>query len=111
MKTVERLHRLEQAGVELSRNRNYDLFEQPDNRRVLSLNRYLDMLASEIREGEEEGSIELSLNSNGNGRLALYLHRTSLAIKHTAHLDPEEVAVLMKRTDIARIFAEKGIEA
>jgi len=111
MKTVERLHRLEQAGIELSRNRHYDLFEDPDNRRVLSLNRYIDMLASEIREGEEEGSIELSLNRDGNGRMALCLHRTALAVKHTAHLDPDEVAVLMQRNDVARIFAERGIEA
>ncbi len=109
MTTIERLKALEEAGVALSRNRHFELFSQPDNKRALSLSRYLDTLAEELSEGAEAGTLTLTLAPDEHGRLALGVRRSDLSMQHTAHLSPEEFDALASRRGIREILSAQGI--
>ena len=110
MASVDRLKALEEAGVALSRNRHFELFNEPENKRALTLNRYLDTLAKELQEGAREGSLTLTLSPDEHGRLALGVCRPDLSVRHTAHLSPEEFDLLAKREGILEILSAQGIQ-
>ena len=109
MKAIERLKALEEAGIALSRNRHFEFFETPDNRRALTLSRYLDHLAEMLTEGAEHNALHLSLAPDEHGRLALDLTRSDLTIRHTAHLSPEEFDTLTTRSGVADVLETHGI--
>lgn len=109
MATIERLKALEEAGVALSRNRHFELFSQPENKRALSLSRYLDTLAEELKDGAKSGTLALTLAPDEHGRLALGVTRTDLSVQHTAHLSPEEFDALASRAGVMAILSEQGI--
>jgi len=106
---IDRLRALEEAGVELSRNRHFELFQEPENKRALTLSRYLDSLAEELHQGAKEGSLSLTLSVDAHGRLALGVARSDLAIQHTAHLSPEEFDELATREGVSAILNAQGI--
>ena len=109
MSAIDRLKALEEAGIALSRNRHFEFFELPDNKRALSLEHYLDALAIELQDGARLGSLSLTLAPDDNGRLALGVARADLAVKHTAHLSPEEFDELAARDGVAKILEVQGI--
>lgn len=109
MKAIDRLRLLEEAKVEMSRNRNFGLFQEPVYKRALTLHRYLDALAEEIREGHAKGSLVLGMKRDERGRVALDLHRTDLSVRHTAHLEPSEIRALAEREGIEAILHVSGI--
>ena len=109
MSAIERLKALEEAGVELSRNRHFELFKQPENKRALSLKRYLDTLAEELTVGAKEGTLSLTLAPDEHGRLALGVARSDISARHTAHLSPEEFDTLASRKGITSILSAQGI--
>ncbi len=109
MATIDRLQALEEAGIALSRNRHFELFEKPENKRALSLNRYLDTLATEIYEGDRQGCLSLTLAPDEHGRLALGVYREDISIQHVAHLSPEEFDALATRDGVASILEGQGI--
>ena len=83
MAAIDRLKALEEAGVALSRNRHFELFNEPENKRALTLNRYLDTLAEEIQEGAKLKALTLTLAPDEHGRLALGVARSDIAVQHT----------------------------
>lgn len=109
MSAIDRLRALEEAGIALSRNRHFELFQQPENKRALSLERYLDTLATELREGQAQGTLTLSLAPDENGRLALGVSRSDLSVRHTAHLSPEEFDALAAREGVGAVLKHQGI--
>ena len=109
MATIDRLKALEEAGVALSRNRHFELFKEPENKRALALNRYLDTLAEELRDGAKHKSLTLTLAPDEHGRLALGVTRSDLSVQHTAHLSPEEFDALSEREGVAAILNAQGI--
>ena len=109
MAAIDRLKTLEEAGVALSRNRHFELFNEPENKRALTLNRYLDTLAEEIQEGAKLKALTLTLAPDEHGRLALGVARSDIAVQHTAHLSPEEFDALAERDGMAAILDAQGI--
>ena len=109
MRAIDRLRALEEAGIELSRNRHFELFQEPENKRALALSRYLDSLADELQAGAKEGTLTLSLSPDAHGRLALGVSRSDLAVEHTAHLSPEEFDALATRDGVMEILRAQGI--
>jgi len=107
---IDRLKALDEAGIDLSRNRHFEFFESPENRRALSLDHYLDALAGELREGANHASLTLTLAPDEHGRLALGVGRNDLSMHHTAHLSPEEFDELAGRDGVAQILAKQGID-
>jgi hypothetical protein len=106
---IDRLKALEEAGIDLSRNRHFAFFQTPENRRALTLDHYLDALASELHDGARLGSLALTLSPDEHGRLALGVSREDLSVQHTAHLSPEEFDELVTRDGVANILAKQGI--
>ena len=109
MGAIDRLKALEEAGIALSRNRHFEFFQAPENKRALALERYLDTLAKELREGAVANTLTLSLDPDENGRLALGVGRGDLSVHHTAHLSPEEFDALAAREGVAAILERQGI--
>jgi len=109
MSAIDRLQALEEAGVALSRNRHFEFFELPENKRALNLEHYLDALANELQDGERKGCLNLTLAPDQDGRLALGVARDDLSVKHTAHLSPEEFDALAAREGVAKILESQGI--
>ena len=106
---IERLRALEEAGIALSRNRHFELFQQPENQRALTLKRYLDTLATELCEGQAQGTLTLTLAPDEHGRLALGVARSDLSVRHTAHLSPEEFDALAAREGVSAVLERQGI--
>jgi hypothetical protein len=109
MATIDRLKALEEAGIALSRNRHFELFSEPENKRALTLKRYLANLAAEIQEGAKQGTLALTLAPDEHGRLALGVGRSDLSVRHTAHLSPEEFDALAERDGVAAVLNTQGI--
>lgn len=101
------------AGARLSRNRHFDLFNDPRARRAIRLHRYLIGLARDVRAhghemtvtvvGGDEGNVALCIElPTLHGRRTAYLSRTELdllaeeapgvALLLGAHLDRERDA-------------------
>ncbi len=109
MKAIERLEQLREAGVAMSRNQNFALFAEPEFKQALSLHRYLDAIAEEIREGRERGSLQIAMNRGEDGRVALTIARTDLSTSHTAHLEPREVRALAELEGVEEALHVSGI--
>lgn len=109
MNSLDRLKELEAAGMELSRNRHFEFFEDAGNRRALSLARYMDALALEIQEGHRSGELVVSVGKDEHGRLELRLSRPDLGTVHIAHLSPEEFDHLSARDGIADTLRALGV--
>lgn len=98
MGSTDRLKRMVEDGLVLSRNRNFEYFQDPENRKILTLHRYLDALATEIREGERQNQLRLEISGDGDpGRVRIHLIREDLGLTHQAHLSQPELAVLEER--------------
>ncbi len=109
MNPIERLKELEAAGIELSRNRHFEFFEDAGNRRALSLSRYIEVLAAEILEGQRSQELVVTLGKDGHGRLELTLRRDDRATSHTAHLSPEEFDHLAAREGVTEALRALGV--
>ncbi len=109
MTAIARLKALEEAGIALSRNRHFELFEKPENQRALALKHYLETLATELHDGAAEGTLTLTLSPDQHGRLALGVTRRDLSVQHTAHLSPEEFDELVALDGVAGVLESQGI--
>ena len=109
-RALNRLRDLHAAGVTFSRNKNFELFEDPTNREALSLHRYLDALAEEITQGHALGSLALALEVQEVGPVQLEIVRRDLGVKHTVHLHPEELEALSDRLETREVLAAYGVE-
>ncbi|MDP6945037.1 MAG: hypothetical protein QF464_12870, partial [Myxococcota bacterium] len=76
---------------------------------ALTLDRYLDTLATELQDGAAQGCLSLTLTPDENGRLALGVSRRDLSVEHTAHLSPDEFEALATRDGVAQVLENQGI--
>ena len=98
MGSTDRLKQMVEDGLVLSRNRNFEFFQEPENREILTLHRYLDALATEIRDGERSNQLRLEVSGEaGPDRVRIHLVREDLGLTHQAHLSRPELAVLEER--------------
>ena len=98
MSSTDRLKQMVEDGLVLSRNRNFEFFQEPENREVLTLHRYLDALAREIRDGERKQQLRLEISGEAEpNRVRIHLVREDLGLTHQAHLSRPELAVLEER--------------
>ena len=98
MSATDRLKKMVQDGLVLSRNQNFEYFQDPENRKILTLHRYLDALATEIQDGARANHLQLKVSEDGSrDRVLIQLEREDLGLSHQAHLSPPEVAVLEER--------------
>ena len=97
MDRVKRLKELElTGGLRLSRNQNFELFEDRDHRQALTLHRYLDAIAEELRQGDE--TLRWSLTADPEStRYVLHVTRLEEGFTHQAFLSREELEVLQQR--------------
>jgi len=109
-RALDRLRDLQASGVTFSRNKNFSLFEQPGNREALSLHRYLDALAEEISEGHGLASLAVSLETPSVGPVCLEIVRRDLGVKHSVHLQPDELEALGDRHQVRAILADYGVD-
>ncbi len=107
MGAIDRLEALRQEGIELSRNRNFDFFEEPDNRAALALSRYLRALAAEIEGGAERGTLRLQVRAIGD-RWSVRVERTDLSVRHVARLTRQEVQWLADEGGISDVLRGAG---
>lgn len=107
MGAIERLEALRQEGVELSRNRNFEFFEEPDNRAALSLSRYLRALAQEIGVGAQAGTLRLQVRAVGD-RWSVRVERTDLSVRHVARLSCREVQWLCEDGGVGELVRRAG---
>lgn len=108
-RAIDRLRTLREEGVALSRNRNFRLFSELENRQALSLHRYLDALADEILEGHQRDVLRVGLVQPQEGPVRLDIYRSDLAVHHTAHLDQQELAELAERHGVRDALEARGV--
>ena len=109
---IQRLKELEAAGVELSRNRNFDIFSKAENRRALKLRRYLDALSLEIRARHRQRDLVLSATwepESDADKVCLELTVPSLSLKLTTYLSADELDAIAQHEDVARALESFGI--
>ena len=109
-RALDRLRDLQASGVSFSRNKNFALFEKPGNREALSLHRYLDALAEEISEGHGLDTLVVTMEAPAVGPMCLEIVRRDLGVKHTVHLQPDELEALGERLEVREIVAVYGVE-
>ena len=107
---LDRLRDLQAEGVSFSRNKNFALFENQANREALSLHRYLDALAEEITQGHELEALAVSVETPPVGPLCLEIVRRDLGVKHTVHLQSDELEALGDRLEVREILAAYGVD-
>lgn len=97
--TTWRMLRALRAGVRISRNRHYALFEDENVRRAVQLHRYLRSIVADVRRHADQLSVE-PVDDQTRGAHALRLN--------FGHLDGSRVAYL---TDLElRLIAEEAPE-
>lgn len=104
---LERLLALREAGITMSRNAHFEVFDDPRNREALSLHRYLDALAGAICD--ERAEAHLGPAEHNNGVVLLTLHHPDLGARHCAHLERHELAELVDRDGVASRLDALGI--
>ena len=97
MDRVKRLKELElSGGLRLSRNQNFELFQDSGHRQAITLHRYLDALAEELRQGDE--ALRWSLRDDSDSeRCVLQITRLGEGFTHQAFLTRAELQVLQER--------------
>ena len=104
--TIKRLRELEEAGIELSRNAHYDLFQDPQNRDALALHRQLKRWAEIILEHRRRDDLRWSLTwSADGGEAELTLEFPSMSGRCVLRLHREELERLRAAPGMAEILA------
>jgi len=102
--------RLRREGDALSRNRNFELFEEPVARRAQKLHLHLLRLERDLIRFAGQGRVRLvSAGANGaNGRPVIEMVVPALSLRRRVYLDPGELKLLMDKAEIAEILEEDG---
>ncbi len=93
---------------EVSRNRNFDLFDRPSARRALRLHLLLQELERSLLQRRQGHSVKLRPRRNGcNGeerRYVLEIEDEELRLRRQVFLSERELALLLEQPDIARLL-------
>jgi hypothetical protein len=103
---AKRLRELRDADTELSRNRNFRLFENdPRSRGALHLHRRLLGWAKLIREHHAQDDLRAELCWDAGGeRAILDLELPSVGARWSLHLDREELELLRSQPGVRAIL-------
>ncbi|MCB9727650.1 MAG: hypothetical protein H6744_10720 [Deltaproteobacteria bacterium] len=107
MEAIDRLDAMRREGIELSRNRNFEFFEDPENRAALSLSKYLRALADEIAEGARQGTLRLQVRPAGQA-LSVRVERVDLSVRHVAQLSRREAEWLADEGGVGELMQRAG---
>ena len=105
---AEKLATLASLGVVISRNRNPDLFDDPEYRPALALHRRIKSLSQLILEEGRKGCLKLSLDRR-DGRYALAITLGHVEATYTTMLFPDELDLLVREPGLAEAFAQAGL--
>jgi len=107
---ARKLEELEAAGVDFSRNRNFDFFADPDNRRARDLRRRLGAWADLIRAQHAAGDLRLRVIHEQGGRVALLeLSFPSLSGRCSLRLSRAEYELLRREDGLGGLLAADEI--
>ncbi len=101
--TLRLVARLRQQGDALSRNRNFDLFEDPATRRAQKVHLHLMRLERDLVRFARIGTVRLL--AGAAGRSVIELQVPSLSLRRRVYLHPQELALLAQKPEIAKILS------
>lgn len=101
---LARLRELEAQGASFSRNREFALWEDPDNERVLALKRYLVRLADEIVRLSEAGRADVAVRPVDDQVVEVVLTIPDLSARHVARLSTEQLGYLRQDTRVSALL-------
>ena len=104
-----RLLQLRALYPDLSRNRHFELFQDPQNSEALRLRERLRGLAAAIRAMPQETTVTHS-QDGCEERYVVHTCNPELTATWTVDLDTEEMLLLLQSQDVAPILARPGIE-
>lgn len=111
--TTWRMLRALRAGVRLSRNRHYALFEDAHVRRAIELHRFLRSIAADVRR--HAGALTVQTLEPGDAQRGEYAVRLDIRRLHgtrTAYLTDFELALLAEDApEVAEILGRRPAEA
>lgn len=94
----------------ISRNRNFELFQQPAARRAHRLHLLLQQLERELLACAERDTVQVRLDGysqdDGPPRRVLEIVDDELRLRRQVYLSEEELDLLMKVPDIVRVLGE-----
>ena len=96
---------------EVSRNRNFDLFDRPSARRALRLHLLLQQLERSLLQRRHGRSVKLLGRNGCNGeerRYVLEIEDEELRLRRQVFLSERELALLLEQPDIARLLGVSG---
>lgn len=109
--TLQLVAQLRQQGDALSRNRNFDLFEDPATRRARKVHLHLLRLERDLVRFSRTGRVRLlSGTSNGHEGPVIELQVPALSLHRRIYLHPQELALLAQKPEIAKILNVEGAE-
>lgn len=109
--TMQLLARLRHEGQALSRNRNFELFQQPAARRALKLHLHLQRLERDLLRFASRGRITLQAapaEAGAGGRVVIEIVVPALAMRRQVYVSPDELQLLLEKPEIARILGGGG---
>lgn len=105
---AKRIIELEEAGIAMSRNRHFDLFQEHENRRALVLYRELRYWAEMIREHHASGELQVTVSFDEQRRqLRINLPRIEGTV--TLWLDELEYQLLRREEGIEQILPARSL--
>ena len=106
--TLQLVARLRREGDALSRNRNFELFEDPATRRAQKLHLHLLRLERDLVRFARQGRVRLLSGPvyGRNGRLVIEVVVPALSMRRHVYLDARELDLIMEKPEIAEILGE-----
>ena len=102
---AELLRALQQAGVTLSRNRDFELFEgTAPPLGAWRLHKRIDAVARTLRHFGPRGELGMALEQAGT-RFVLRVSMAILAYTQSLYLDGDELRLLAEQAGVARSFS------
>lgn len=111
--TLQLVARLRREGDTLSRNRNFDLFEDPATRRARKVHLHLLRLEKDLLRFARQGRVRLlaGVLEGQKGRLVIEMVVPALSLRRHVHLRRGELALLMEKPEIAEILEVRTSKA
>lgn len=107
---LERILELESAGVVMSRNRHFELFEREENRAALQAWRSVAALRQSLEDHRRLGETKLELTPS-DGRYRLVARIDGIAAKLEWRLHAGEIGLLLRNPDVRLWFEWSGVHA
>lgn len=107
MTVLDLVARLRSEGSKLSRNRNFDLFEDKNARRALRLHKMLRKLERDlIRYARRKAQIHVKKShKQSQPKTVIEVHDPSIRLKRKIFLDQRELVLLCERPELEQLLA------